>query len=367
MKFLLISPKNRTVYNFRGELIKLIVSKGYEVIVTGPDMTDVDLIEALGARFVELPIDKNGTNVSEDLRYYRALKALMRSEKPDATLSYTVKPVVYGCTAAKKAGVKNVNCLITGAGYTFASRSDKAKLLGALVRRLYRHGLRKADCVIFQNPDDRDEFCARGLIERQKTRLVNGSGVDLMRFSPAPMPGNVTFFMLSRILKSKGVSEYLEAARKVKRIHPKARFMLLGKYETSMQDALESNYVEGFIQDGVVERFDETNDVRPYYAMCSVFVLPSYREGTPRTVLEAMAMGRPVITTDAPGCRETVIDGKNGFLVPVGDVDALADRMTRFIEDPGLIESMGSLSRSYAEEKYDSKLVNAEMLRHMRI
>ncbi|MBQ1521008.1 MAG: glycosyltransferase family 4 protein [Clostridia bacterium] len=367
MRFLLVSPKNRTVYNFRGELIKLIVSKGCEVFVTGPNTLDVDRIEALGAHFVEIPMDKNGTSIRGDMRYCAALTALMREIKPDVTLSYTVKPVIYGAIAAKRAGVKNVNCLITGAGYTFSSGSRRAKMLGLLVRRLYRYGLGKADRVIFQNPDDRDEFISRHLVKADKCRLVNGSGVDLERFSPVPLPDKPVFFMLSRILKSKGVAEYLEAARLVKRAHPEARFMLLGKYEPSMQDALDVEYVEAFIRDGIVERFDETYDVRPYYAMCSVFVLPSYREGTPRTVLEAMAMGRPVITTQAPGCRETVIEGKNGFLVPVKDIAALADRMCRFIDEPELIGQMGSVSRAYAEEKYDSRSVNAEMLRHMRI
>ena len=173
--------------------------------------------------------------------------------------------------------------------------------------------------------------------------------------------------MLSRLLKSKGVGEYLEAARLVKAQRPEARFLLLGKYETAMQDALPREYVEGFLRDGTVERFEETDDVRPFYAMCSVYVLPSYREGTPRTVLEAMAMGRPILTTDTQGCRETVREGENGFLVPVKDVDTLAEKMLWFLDHPEELAAMGAKSRAYAEEKYDVKKVNADMLRYMKL
>ncbi len=367
MKFILISPKNRTVYNFRGDLIKEIIRKGYEVIVTGPDRTDVEKIEALGAKFHEIPMNKTGTSVSSDLKYCKALTEFLKKEKPDATLGYTVKPCIYGAIAAKRAGVKNVTSLVTGGGYTFIATSLKARVLGAIVRTLYRIGFRKADHVIFQNPDDLNEFCEKGLVKKEKCSFVSGSGINLERFEQAPFPETTTFFMLSRLLKSKGVGEYLEAARIVKEKYPQARFLLLGKYETAMQDALEKDYVEQFIQEGIIERFEETSDVRPYYGMCSVYVLPSYREGTPRTVLEAMAMGRPIITTDTQGCRETVKDGTNGFLVPIRDSRAVADKMIWFLEHPEKIPEMGQESIQYAREKFDVRRVNADMLRIMKL
>ena len=173
--------------------------------------------------------------------------------------------------------------------------------------------------------------------------------------------------MISRLLKSKGVGEYLEAARIVKQKHSAVRFMLLGKYETSMQDALPKEYVQTFIDDGIVERFEETSDVRPYYAQCSVYVLPSYREGTPRTVLEAMAMGRPIITTDANGCRETVQDCVNGFLVPVRDIKKTVEAMEKIIMNPLCISAMGGLSRKYCQEKYEIGKNVADMLKIMII
>ncbi|MBR4235930.1 MAG: glycosyltransferase family 4 protein [Clostridia bacterium] len=366
-KFILISPKNRTVYNFRGDLIKEIIAKGYEVVVTGPDKTDVDKIEALGARFVEIPMNKTGTSVVGDLKYCHALTKLLKTEKPDATLGYTVKPCVYGAIAAKRAKVKSINSLVTGGGYTFTATSFKARVLGLIVRTLYRYGFSKADHVIFQNSDDLNEFTEKGLVNREKCSFVNGSGVNMNQFELAPLPETITFFMLSRLLKSKGVQEYLEAAKQVKQQHPKVRFCLLGKYEMAMQDALDKEYVESFIRDGVIERFEETSDVRPYYAMCSVYVLPSYREGTPRTVLEAMAMGRPIITTDTQGCRETVKDGINGFLVPIKDSESVADKMDWFIENPERITQMGSASRDYCAEKFDVNKVDADMIRIMKL
>lgn len=367
MKFVLISPKNRTVYNFRGDLIKEIIAKGYEVVVIGPDNIDVDKIEKLGARFKEIPMIKTGTSISADLKYCEELTRFLKAEKPDVTLGYTVKPVVYGAIAAKRAGVKNINCLITGGGYTFISRSVKARILGLIVRNLYRIGLSNATHVIFQNKDDLEEFCSKHLVSKKKCSYVNGSGVNTEQFKPVPIPSEPTFFMLSRLLKSKGVGEYLEAARTVKKQYPQAKFKLLGKYEYVMQDAMDKDYVKTFIKDTTVERFEETDDVRPYYEMCSVYTLPSYREGTPRTVLEAMAMGRPIITTDTQGCRETVKDGVNGFLVPVKNSDAIAEKMIWFIEHPDAIREMGQQSYQYVLEKFDVNKVNADMIRIMEI
>ena len=367
MKFVLISPKNRTVYNFRGDLIKKIQSMGYEVIVTGPDKTDVEKIEALGVRFAEIPLNKTGTSIRGDIRYCNALTEFLKKEKPDVTLGYTVKPAIYGAIAAKRAGIDNVNSMITGGGYVFTAKTLKAKSIGALVRRLYKIGLGKADHVIFQNPDDKAEFCSHHLVNAEKCYVVNGSGINLSRFPKTPFPDSVSFFMLSRLLKSKGVCEYLEAARIVKRKFPSVNFYLLGKYEYEMQDAVEKDYVEGFIKDGIIERFEETTDVRPYYAKCSVYVLPSYREGTPRTVLEAMAMNRPVITTDTQGCRETVIDGENGFLVPVKNAEAVAEKMFWFIENQSMIQVMGDKSRAFAEKKFDVNLVNQAMTEYMNL
>lgn len=366
MRFILVSPKNRTAYNFRGDLIKRIISCGYEVIVTGPNRVGVEKIEALGARFVEIHMNKNGVNPKEDLKYQKALYELFKKEKPDVVLGYTSKPVIYGSIAAKKAGVPHKVAMITGLGYAFTAQTKKAKAIRAVMSVLYKKALNCADTVIFQNPDDREQFVSSGLVKSEKCRVVNGSGVNTNRFSVADYPDKITFFMLSRVMYSKGIREYLRACELVKEKHPEVRFMLLGACE-NIQDSLSKEDLAPYVEKGIIEHFGETDRVEDYYKQCSVYVLPSYREGTPRTVLEAMSMGRAIITTDAPGCRETVIDGKTGFLVPVKNAEAVAEKMTEFIENPELIKTLGAASAEYAREKFSVDKVNDDMCCHLNI
>lgn len=366
MKFILISPKNRTTYNFRGDLIKEIISKGYEVIVTGPNKDGIEKIEELGVRFELIPLNKNGFNVMADIKYLFTLKKLIREEKPDVTLGYTIKPVIYGAIAAKLANVKNINSMVTGVGYVFTAKTTKAKIIKVFASILYRIGFKCSNTVIFQNKDDMNEFIERKLLKRKKCHLVNGSGVNMEKFKRAEFPARLTFFMLSRVMYSKGIGEYLQAAKKVKAKHPKVRFVLLGAVE-NIQDSLTMDDLKPYINNGVVEHFGETDDVASYYRQCSVYVLPSYREGTPRTVLEAMVMGRPIITTDAPGCRETVVDGVNGFLVPVQDSNALANKMEWFIKNQYKIKKMGQASYELCRDKFDVRKVNQKMLEHMNV
>lgn len=371
MKFILVSPKNRTVYNFRGDLIKKIIACGYEVVVTGPDQTDVDKITALGARFVEVPINKNGMNPLKDLAYQKRLKELFIQEKPDVVLGYTSKPVVYGMVAAKQAAKKlkkpiRAVAMITGLGYAFTAKTFKAKIVRFILSFLYKRALKKADFVIFQNEDDKNLFERLKLVKAEKTGIVNGSGVNTARFAVADYPERLTFFMLARVMYSKGIREYLEACEIIKKQHPNVRCMLLGACE-GIQDSLSKDFLQPYIDDGIIEHFGETDCVEKYYEQCSVYVLPSYREGTPRTVLEAMSMGRAVITTDAPGCRSTVVDGNNGFLVPIKDGRALADAMLKFIESPSLVQTMGSASATYCREKFDVEKVNVVMCKYLNI
>ena len=365
-KFILISPKNRTSYNFRGNLIKDIIAHDYEVIVTGPDLIDVDKIEALGARFVEIPMSKNGVNPIADLKYIVALTKLFKKEKADATLGYTIKPVVYGAIAARIAGIKNITSMVTGVGYLFISKSFKARLIKCISIVLYKISMMCADRVIFQNSDDCREFIDHGIVKKEKTYIVNGSGVDMKCFQPMPYPKQTTFFMLSRALYSKGILEYLEACRILKEKYPEIRCMLLGAVEP-MQDALSMKQLQPYIDENIIEYFGETTDVRQYIKQCSVFVLPSYREGTPRTVLEAMSMKRPIITTDAPGCKETVEEGRNGFMVPVKDSRYLSKKMEHFVLHPEDIEKMGEESFRLCQEKFEISKVNKSMLSIMKL
>ncbi len=366
MKFILISPKNRTAYNFRGDLVKKIIASGYEVIVTGPNRDNVEKIEALGAKFVEIPMNKNGVNPIKDLEYQKALYDLFKQEKPDAVLGYTSKPVIYGSIAAKKAGVPHIAAMVTGAGYAFTANTKKAKIIKAILSVLYKKAFRCADVVIFQNSDDKAQFVNEHLVKPEKCKTVNGSGVNTEQFAVAPYPEQITFFMLSRVMYSKGIREYLKACEIVKEKHPEVRCMLLGACE-GIQDSLSEADLKDYIDRGIIEHFGETDTVADYYKQCSVYVLPSYREGTPRTVLEAMSMGRAVITTDAPGCRETVQDGETGFLVPVKNAEAVAEKMLAFVENPAWISVMGQRSAVYCRQKFDVNKVNADMCQYLAI
>ncbi len=366
MKILIISPKNRTVYNFRGDLIKTIVAMGHTVVVTGPDTVDVEKITALGAEFVEVSVSKNSINIFKDIKYKKELKKLIQSIKPDLVFTYTVKPIVYGGLAAKECGVKKIYPMITGKGYVFNSDEIKAKLLKWGVCKLYKMGLRGASKVIFQNRDDLELFCNLRLAEKEKCFVVNGSGVNMEQFSKAPLPKNPSFFMLSRMMYCKGIREYLKAAEMVKQKYPNVSFSLLGNIE-NIQNSVSKGEIAYYVNKGVITHYGECEDVVPYYHACSVFVLPSYSEGTPRAVLEAMSCGRAIITTDAPGCKETVKDGVNGFIVPVKSSEAVAGKMIELIENPLLVQKMGEASYKYCKEKFEVSKVNARMLEIMEI
>ena len=286
-------------------------------------------------------------------------------------LGYTSKPVIYGTLAAKKAQKKikkqiRAVAMVTGVGYAFTAKTKKAKIIRKIMSFLYKRAFKVADFVIFQNEDDKALFENLKLVKSNKTGIVNGSGVNVEKFPVAQHPETLTFFMLSRVMYSKGIREYLKACEIVKEKHTEVRCMLLGALE-GIQDSLSAEDLKPYIEKGVIEHFGETDKVAEYYKQCSVYVLPSYSEGTPRTVLEAMSMGRAIITTDAPGCRATVIDGVNGFLVPVKDAEAVAEKMIEFIKNPSLVKSMGEASSKYCREKYEVNKVNQVMCEYLNI
>ena len=232
---------------------------------------------------------------------------------------------------------------------------------------LYRLAFKYNKHVFFQNPDDLALFHQKGYIHSiNQAVLINGSGVDIDEFSPSDYPPSISFLLIARLLRDKGIYEYAEAARRIREIYPEVKFRLAGWIDQNPY-AIEERHLEAWHDNGDIEFIGRLADVRPTLAACSVYVLPSYREGTPRTVLEAMAMGRPIISTDAPGCRETVNQGVNGYLVSVRDVDSLVDAMLSFIERPELIREMGQASRKIAEEKYDVRKVNAIILKTMGV
>lgn len=366
MKFILISPKNRTAYNFRGDLVKKIIESGYEVVVTGPNMDNVDKIEALGARFVEVPMNKNTLNPLKDLKYMNDLRKVFKDEKPDAILGYTSKPVIYGSIAGRLAKVPHKVAMVTGAGYAFNAKTRKANLIKQVMRILYKVAFKCADVVIFQNADDKNTYVSEGILKDERCNVVDGSGVNMERFPLVPYPEKLTFFMLARVMYSKGIREYLEACTIIKEKYPEVRCMLLGACE-NIHDSYSKEDLQPYVDKGIIEHFGETDTVADFYKQCSVFVLPSYGEGVPRTVLEAMSMGRAVITTDAPGCKETVIEGENGFIVPMKDGKALAEKMMEFVKNPEYVEKMGKASNEYCRRRFEVNKINKEMCQYLNI
>lgn len=310
--------------------------------------------------YIPVPLERTGLNPLSDARTVLSLTRTLQRLKPDVYFGYTIKPVVFGTIAARLAGVSRRAGMLTGLGYAFTEGREKS-LVGKVARRLLRTAVDLSHVTIFHNSDDLEFMRDLGVIGvHTKVGLVNGSGVDLAHFSPARMPeGPPVFLLIARLLRDKGIVEYVEAARQVKAVHPNAIFRLAGPLDPNPA-ALKPADVQAWVNDGVIEYLGPLLDVRPALADCHVYVLPSYREGTPRTVLEAMATGRPIITTDAPGCRQTVADGWNGFLVPVRDSKTLADRMRHFVEQPQDLLLFGENSRLRVLEKFEAGAVAHE-------
>ena len=370
----LISNQAHSLLNFRAPLMRAMVARGVRVLALTPDYDDMSraAVRALGAEPIDISLDRTSMRPARDLVDMFRLVRTLRRLKPDATFAYFIKPVIYGSLAARFAGVPRRYALVAGLGYVFtedgAPPGWKRRLIQRIVSILYRAAFRTCDRVFFQNDEDAQHFIANGSLPPEKVVRVNGTGVDLAQYAPVPpVLRPVTFLLMARLLREKGICEYAMAARQVQAQHPDARFILLGGLDPN-PGGLAQDEVEVWVREGILEWPGPVEDVRSWIAQASVYVLPSYyREGVPRSTQEAMAMGRPVITTDAVGCRETVVDGVNGFLVPVRDADALAAAMLRFIENPALIESMGRESRRLAEERFDVHKINEVMLEAMGI
>lgn len=353
-----------SLIGFRGSLIRRMVENGHEVYACAPPASErtLSVLEDMGAIYREAPLDRAGIHPLRDLASLEGLVRLMREVKPDSVLAYNIKPVIYGSLAAARAKVPRIFSMITGLGYAFSDSGLMSRALGLVARRMYRSALRVNEKVFFQNPDDRSLFAAQRLLRAdEQAVLINGSGVELDRYEPAPYPEQVVFLLIARLMRPKGIDEFVAAARIVRRSHPDVGFHILGR-NLEGPDAYSEAEIAGWKAAGV-DYLGFALDVRPVIAGASVFTLPSYyREGTPRSVLEALSMARPVITTDTPGCRETVEQGVNGLLVPPRDVDSLVAAMEYFVDNRQRIEEMGQASRRLAERKYDVNEVNAVIL-----
>jgi glycosyltransferase involved in cell wall biosynthesis len=334
-----------------------------------PDYDYLEEVEGLGIDLFTYRMQRTGINPISDVAAITSLAMMMRKHRPRTVFNYGVKPVVYGAIAARMARIPHVYGMITGLGHAYTTQSLKTRMLRMIVTRLYRLGVSLTDGIFFQNPDDEAEFIQLGVVkDRSKVTRINGSGVNTESFPQKPLPsGDPVFLFIGRLLTEKGIAEFVEAAVALRIKHPNCRFVAVGPHDANLPHAVSGKTLAEWRTGGVVEFIGGVKDVRPWLQQCTVFVLPSYREGTPRSVLEAMSTGRPIITSNAPGCRETVAHGVNGLLVPPRDAQALAATMERFIVDPSMIPRMAEESRRIAEEKYDVRKVNQVILQAMNL
>jgi glycosyltransferase involved in cell wall biosynthesis len=355
-KILLSSNSAWNLANFRKPIIEALISAGHEVVVVAPADGEEGRLKAMGARFRPIRMRGAGTSLAEDLRLLHDYISLLRDERPALFLGFTAKPNIYGSLAARLTGVP-VAATISGLGSAFL----KGGLLGGLLLRMYRLALGKAQAIFFQNPADRDLFIGLGIAGPEQSRLVAGSGIDLDWFAPAPLDesgGGFCFLLIGRLLLDKGISEFVDAARIIRRSHPNVRFQLLGGDGGDNPSAVPRAELERWASETIVEQLGVQDDVRPFIAAADCIVLPSYREGLPRSLLEGAAMGRPLIASDVPGCRDVIDDGVNGLLCEVRSAASLASAMERMLSmTPAERSAMGEAGRRKVVAEFDQRLV----------
>lgn len=348
------------VVTFRQGLIRALKANGDRPIIIAPvDPPAEHRIQRLEVQRITVDVERSGLNPLTDLRLLLAYRKILKQLSPAAFLSFTIKPNIYGCIAARLLGIPAIPN-ISGLGTVFLMGGP----LSLLVTGMYRLALARCPVVFFQNRDDLELFVGQRMVLRAQARLVPGSGIDLDHFAPAQLPaGTPRFLLIARLLRDKGVREYVEAARMLRREGLDARFQLLGPIDTGNRSAIQRDELDRWVRESAIEYLGSAEDVRPHVAEASVVVLPSYREGLPRSLLEGAAMGRPLVTTDVPGCREVVDPGVNGLLCEVRSAVSLADALRVLIAMPAEQRSkMGLASRGLVEERFSEKRVIAAYL-----
>lgn len=368
MKIAVLASYAPSLVNFRGALLSSLVDAGHSVHAFAPEENSAETAETLrqmGIKFSNIPLERNGTRPAQDLRTMFHLVQRFRHLRPDVVFSYTAKPVIWGMLAARIARVPRRVAMVTGLGHAFIDSAHRRGSVATIVRRLYAVALRAATCVIFHNDDDRQLFLNDRLVPNDgRAVVVQGSGVDLHHFVQQPLPdGPTQFLLITRLLVEKGVREFVDAARIVKTTFPQAQFQLVGPMDSN-PSGIGKAEVDAWRAEGVVNVVGPVADVRDALAACHVYVLPSYREGLPRTNLEAMATGRALITTDVPGCRQTIWPD-NGILVPARNAPALAQACEALMDDVERVRAMGRASRRYAEEHFKVQAINRAMREHI--
>lgn len=365
---LIISSHAPSLINFRLPLIKELLRKGNKVSIATTKYKFTDNLQNqlidLGIKINIFSLSRSGLNLFRDFKSFREMRTIIQNCNPDILIAYTAKPVIYTGIILKNFPKISYYPLITGLGYAFTSDNNfKRTILKNLMIKLYKEGLKSASKVIFQNTDDKNLFNKLKIIKKKNLlRVVNGTGVDLKAYPFSTLPSKPIFLMISRLLVDKGVREYVQAAKIVRSRFPRAIFQLAGYFDEN-PSGISLNELKFWIKQKNIQYLGEIESVRSILKSCRYYVLPSYREGTPRSTLEALSTGRPVITTDVPGCRETVINKKNGLLVPPKNPKALAKAMITLLEQKDkAIKSMAKQSYLIAKKKYKIEKVNKSIL-----
>lgn len=369
MRVAVVTAATNTIPRFRIDMIDEFIHRGAEVIVFGdePESSWKAFFASRSVSYFSYHVSRNGINPISDLGTLNELRSLFKKTKPDKVFTYQAKPNIYGTIAAHQAGINDVYVMMGGLGSVFRAMDLKSRAIGAVVGLEYRAALRYASKVFFQNKEDVELFSSRGIVASDKVAMTRGSGVNLSQFPACELPDIDSFLFVGRLVRGKGVFDFLDAARIVKSRYREAQFHLVGPYDTN-PTALKPEDLQPYIEDGTVEYHGEQKNVQPFLKASSCFVLPSYYgEGTPKSALEAMATGRPLIVADAVGCREVVRNGENGFLVPPMNPAAIADAMEKLILDGRLKTRMAKNSRVIAEELFDVKKVNQTICMAMEL
>ncbi|GAB5563275.1 MAG: glycosyltransferase family 4 protein [Winogradskyella sp.] len=366
-RILIIASFAGSLIRFRGDYISSLVESGFEVFTAAPSYTDNDIqeLKKRGATPIEFKLQRTGLNPFKDFKSILELKSIMKDNNIDLVFPYTVKPVIYGSIAANLNKTPVIS-LITGLGFAFTGLTRKARILQRLNETLYKLSIRKNKFIVFQNTDDHQLFIDRKVIsKKQPVAFVSGSGVNLSEYSfkEKNPTDKVSFLLVARLIKEKGIDLYMEAAKILKPKYPKAEFHVIGALETS-PSAISEDELHKLHEAGTIVFHGKQMNVNEHLHKRDIFVLPSYyREGIPRTTLEACACGNPIITTDSVGCRESVKEGVNGFLIEPKNLDALVNALEFFITNPEKIKEMGINSRKYAEKRFDVKIINNDLIR----
>lgn len=371
MKIVFIGTVSNSFLGFRKDLIQRLLLEGHQVYAFTSEYTQIDLtkIKALGMVPVIYDLSRGGLNPIADIKATYALSKQIKAIKPDLVFSYFAKPVIFGTLAAKLAKVPKIIGMLEGLGYAFTDQpkglNKKTQLIKSVQVFLYKIALPQLDTLIFLNPDDPKDLLERHSIKVKKIEVLGGIGLNLNEYPYQPIDNikrPIKFLFIGRLLKEKGIHEFVAAVRQVKQRYPDVQFTVLGEIDSANLGALPQSELDDLTSSNIINYPGQVNNVQEWIADSHVFILPSYREGVPRSTQEAMAIGRAVITTDVPGCRETVVNGVNGFLVEKWNPQALADKMIYFIENPKQIKIMGDESYQIAQEKFDADKVNTRLL-----